>query len=76
MKIYCFYGIGVPTERTYYYAVANEEDEETCADGNHTTGCTHEVASEHQTEQPTEQPTTAFTHHPIPTKPVNLVCLI
>ncbi|KAI8875464.1 hypothetical protein K501DRAFT_280347, partial [Backusella circina FSU 941] len=68
MKIYCFYGVGVPTERSYYYAVANEEDEETCAGTNTTTGCTHEETTEHQTEQPI----TAFAHHPIPTKPVNL----
>ncbi|OBZ89829.1 Phospholipid:diacylglycerol acyltransferase [Choanephora cucurbitarum] len=28
MKIYCFYGTGVPTERSYFYALADEGQEE------------------------------------------------
>ncbi|KAI8367957.1 Lecithin:cholesterol acyltransferase-domain-containing protein [Choanephora cucurbitarum] len=28
MKIYCFYGTGVPTERSYFYAMADEGQEE------------------------------------------------
>lgn len=46
MKIYCMYGVGVPTERSYYYAVADEQLEEECTDHN-STGCTHEVNHEH-----------------------------
>lgn len=45
MKIFCFYGVGVSTERSYYYAVADEELEETCE---HDAGCTHDDTSEHQ----------------------------
>jgi hypothetical protein len=44
MKIFCFYGVGVPTERSYYYAVADEDLEETCEHD----GCTHEDSSEHE----------------------------
>ncbi|KAI8984782.1 Lecithin:cholesterol acyltransferase-domain-containing protein [Mycotypha africana] len=32
MKIYCMYGTGVPTERSYYYAAADEAAEQTCRD--------------------------------------------
>lgn len=46
MKIYCMYGVGVPTERSYYYAVADEHLEEECTDHN-STGCTHEATYEH-----------------------------
>lgn len=46
MKIYCMYGIGVPTERSYYYAVADEHLEDECTDHN-STGCTHEATHEH-----------------------------
>ena len=46
MKIYCMYGVGVPTERSYYYAVADEHLEEECTNHN-STGCTHEANDEH-----------------------------
>lgn len=46
MKIFCFYGVGVSTERSYYYAVADEELEDTCV--NDSTGCTHDDASQHE----------------------------
>ena len=46
MKIYCMYGIGVPTERSYYYAATDEHLEEECIDHN-STGCTHEANHEH-----------------------------
>jgi phospholipid:diacylglycerol acyltransferase len=49
MKIYCFYGVGVPTERSYYYAVADENIEEDCLDNVNGTGCTHEKSYEHRT---------------------------
>jgi phospholipid:diacylglycerol acyltransferase len=49
MKIYCFYGVGVPTERSYYYAVANGNTEEDCLDNVNNTGCMHENSYEHQT---------------------------
>ncbi|KAI8386959.1 Lecithin:cholesterol acyltransferase-domain-containing protein [Blakeslea trispora] len=39
MKIYCFYGTGVPTERSYFYAMANENQQD--CDG---TNCTQEEA--------------------------------
>lgn len=45
MKIYCFYGVGVSTERSYYYAVTDENVEEKCSGG---AGCTHEHSHEHQ----------------------------
>ncbi|KAI9477974.1 MAG: Lecithin:cholesterol acyltransferase-domain-containing protein [Benjaminiella poitrasii] len=44
MKIYCFYGVGVPTERSYYYAVADETTEDVCLDDE---GCSHEEEFEH-----------------------------
>ncbi|KAG2197988.1 hypothetical protein INT46_002394 [Mucor plumbeus] len=46
MKIYCMYGIGVPTERSYYYAMTDEKLEEECIDHN-STGCAHETIYEH-----------------------------
>jgi phospholipid:diacylglycerol acyltransferase len=46
MKIFCFYGMGSLTERSYYYAVADEDLEENCDEN---TGCTHEDSMEHQT---------------------------
>lgn len=46
MKIFCFYGVGTSTERSYYYAVADEDLEENCDEN---TGCTHENTIEHQT---------------------------
>ncbi|KAI8638539.1 Lecithin:cholesterol acyltransferase-domain-containing protein [Parasitella parasitica] len=46
MKIYCMYGVGVPTERSYYYAVADEHSEDSCTNHNGT-GCTHEASYEH-----------------------------
>ncbi|KAI8885249.1 LACT-domain-containing protein [Backusella circina FSU 941] len=30
MKIYCLYGVGIPTERSYYYAAVNDESESYC----------------------------------------------
>ncbi|KAI9330807.1 Lecithin:cholesterol acyltransferase-domain-containing protein [Pilaira anomala] len=47
MKVYCFYGVGTLTERSYYYAVADEELEEDCVDNTNVTGCTHESKREH-----------------------------
>ncbi|KAI8077933.1 Lecithin:cholesterol acyltransferase-domain-containing protein [Gilbertella persicaria] len=40
MKIYCFYGVGVSTERSYFYAVADDTLEEDCFDHINGTGCT------------------------------------
>ncbi|GAN06724.1 phospholipid/diacylglycerol acyltransferase [Mucor ambiguus] len=51
MKIYCMYGVGVPTERSYYYAVADGQLEEECTDHN-STGCTHEANHEHTASSP------------------------
>ncbi|KAG1460416.1 hypothetical protein G6F46_006173 [Rhizopus delemar] len=39
MKIYCFYGIGVPTERSYYYAIMDEHLDKVCNVSNNTTEC-------------------------------------
>jgi phospholipid:diacylglycerol acyltransferase len=30
MKIYCLYGVGMPTERSYYYAAVNDESNSYC----------------------------------------------
>lgn len=49
MKVFCFYGVGTATERSYYYAVADEDLEDKCDEN---TGCTHEDSSEHQTASP------------------------
>lgn len=51
MKIYCMYGVGVPTERSYYYAVADGQLEEECTNHN-STGCTHEDNHEHTASSP------------------------
>ncbi|ORE14424.1 LACT-domain-containing protein [Rhizopus microsporus] len=40
MKIYCFYGIDVPTERSYYYAVMDDHEDHDCTYPNNTTACT------------------------------------
>ncbi|CAO3653233.1 unnamed protein product [Mucor hiemalis] len=53
MKIYCFYGVGNPTERSYYYAVSDENVEDTCNDLANGTGCTHEHTHEHILETST-----------------------
>lgn len=50
MKIYCFYGVGTSTERSYYYAVADEELEEDCLENANSSGCTHEHKHEHMPE--------------------------
>ncbi|RCI04343.1 hypothetical protein CU098_011822 [Rhizopus stolonifer] len=44
MKIYCFYGVGVSTERSYFYAVADDTLEEDCFDHINGTGCTRKSA--------------------------------
>ncbi|ORE11300.1 LACT-domain-containing protein [Rhizopus microsporus var. microsporus] len=40
MKIYCFYGIDVPTERSYYYAVMDDHADHDCTYPDNTTACT------------------------------------
>lgn len=39
MKIYCFYGIDVPTERSYYYAVMDDHEYHNCTYPDNTTAC-------------------------------------
>ncbi|GAA5804463.1 hypothetical protein HPULCUR_009957 [Helicostylum pulchrum] len=50
MKIYCFYGVGTSTERSYYYAVADEDIEDDCVENANNSGCTHEHTHEHTSE--------------------------
>lgn len=64
MKIYCFYGIGTPTERSYYYAVTDESLEENCSDNVNGTGCTHEHQHEHHTKSSTSEKTMHHVRHP------------
>lgn len=64
MKIYCFYGIGTPTERSYYYAVTDESVEEECSGTTNGTGCTHIHQSEHQTASSTTEKTVHSVKHP------------
>ena len=59
MKIYCFYGTGVPTERSYFYALADEGQEEH-----------NRTNSENDTQK---QPRTASEAIYPATKPPNLV---
>ncbi|KAG1141185.1 hypothetical protein G6F37_002798 [Rhizopus arrhizus] len=56
MKIYCFYGIEVPTERSYYYAVLNENMDQECGHSNSTAECTTE-----QDAEPNSSPAVAKT---------------
>lgn len=64
MKIYCFYGIGTPTERSYYYAVTDEIIEEDCPGVTNGTGCTHIHQSEHQTKSSTAEKIVHSIKHP------------
>ncbi|KAG2208306.1 hypothetical protein INT47_006162 [Mucor saturninus] len=64
MKIYCFYGIGTPTERSYYYAVTDESIEEDCPGVTNGTGCTHIHQSEHQTKSSTAEKIVHSIKHP------------
>lgn len=49
MKIYCLYGVGLPTERSYHYAFSDDEPDSahgsTCANGNDPSCLTHQGAS-------------------------------
>lgn len=43
MKIYCMYGVGLPTERSYYYARSSQEQGSVCEEND--TTC-HEVGDD------------------------------
>ena len=43
MKIYCMYGVGLPTERSYYYARSSQEQGSVCEEND--TSC-HEVGDD------------------------------
>lgn len=64
MKIYCFYGIGTPTERSYYYAVTDESLEEHCSGNVNGTGCTHENQHEHQAKETSTAETSYSVRYP------------
>ncbi|CAO3681968.1 unnamed protein product [Rhizopus stolonifer] len=57
MKIFCFYGIEVPTERSYYYAVMDENPEQVCDDSNNTAECATEQNAESSSKLATESNT-------------------
>lgn len=60
MKIFCFYGIEVPTERSYYYAVMDENPEQVCDDSNNTAECTTKQNAEPSSRSATESNTASL----------------
>lgn len=68
MKIFCFYGIEVPTERSYYYAVMDENPEQVCDDSNNTAECTTKQNAEPSSKSATESNTA-----PLPVRTPELV---